>query len=188
MPKIVVFPRHAVLMFAVLAGFTILTAPVERAFSGAAPVTVTNPPTSPAITSSVDDPGRIPYQFLSTQNNCEGLCLVEVPSIPSGKRLVIQHVSVRGDPIQIPLLGRMVVSVFVSAGPGLSGLVGVSSFIPTIFDDTLAADQAMQLYADEVHHVTVEVQVAANGSFGLFVTVSGYLLDCKVNKCAPIAP
>src|SRR5262249_47232383 len=35
-------------------------------------VTVANPPTNPAHTSSVDDPGRIPYQFFKNQQPCSG--------------------------------------------------------------------------------------------------------------------
>src|SRR5262245_33852459 len=48
-------------------------------------------PTNPALTSSVDDPGRIPYQVF-TFIQCSGnICLQNLPAAPAGKRLVIQH-------------------------------------------------------------------------------------------------
>src|SRR5262245_16454059 len=49
---------------ATLVGFALLAAPVERAVAASTPVIVTNPATSPALTSSVGDPGRIAYQSI----------------------------------------------------------------------------------------------------------------------------
>jgi hypothetical protein len=42
---------------------------------GSTPVTVVNPATMPALTSSVDDPGRIPYQ--SARLRCHDIRLPE---------------------------------------------------------------------------------------------------------------
>ncbi len=50
--------------FAALVGFALLAAPVERAVGASTPVTVTTSATSPALTSSVDDPGRVVYQSI----------------------------------------------------------------------------------------------------------------------------
>ena len=71
-------PRRGAVVYAALAGFFVLAAPLERAVADrpSTPVTVTNPQvpvranslvsttvvnqsTSPALTSSVDDPGRV---------------------------------------------------------------------------------------------------------------------------------
>src|SRR5215831_4213416 len=49
---------------AALVGFALLAAPVERAVAASTPVTVTNPATSPALTSSVSDPGRVAHQSI----------------------------------------------------------------------------------------------------------------------------
>src|SRR5262249_40434525 len=54
-----------------------------------------NAPRAPALTSSVDDPGRIPYQFSPVSSSLcgqqAGVCSVILPDIPLGKRLVIQR-------------------------------------------------------------------------------------------------
>jgi hypothetical protein len=61
--------------FAALVGFALLAAPVERAVGASTPVTVTTSATSPALTSSVDDPGRVVYQSIQKARSCEQHCL-----------------------------------------------------------------------------------------------------------------
>jgi hypothetical protein len=67
--------------------------PVEAA--AATKVSVVNSAAHPALTSGIDDPGRILYQ--STDNpTCTGAnCTFNFGAIPTGHRLVIQHVSGR---------------------------------------------------------------------------------------------
>ncbi len=54
----------------------------------------------PAYTKNVDEPGRMPYQNTVnisgiTFGNCSNvLCAVAFPTVPTGKRLVVEHVSV----------------------------------------------------------------------------------------------
>jgi hypothetical protein len=105
----------------VLASFTMLMAPVERALAQrpSNPVTVGNPATSPALTSSVDDPGRIAYQSAVTIPGCAsnaGPCAAKFSAVPQNHRLVIQHVSG---------------SIAVSSNPG-SILVVLSQFVAGI--------------------------------------------------------
>jgi hypothetical protein len=103
--------HRAATAFAAFASLVLLAAPIERAFAGppSMPVTVTNPATSPvpttttnpatnpALTSSVDDPGRVAYA--STQSiptTCAGVSFcstINFPAVPTGHRLVVQHVS-----------------------------------------------------------------------------------------------
>src|SRR5437899_2414856 len=100
MPKTVPPARYLAAIFAALAGLAVLVAPIESTFAQKpstpvtvvnpeVPVTVVNPATSPALTSSVDDPGRIAYQ----SDVPTGSGFVLFPVVPPGHRLVIQHVS-----------------------------------------------------------------------------------------------
>jgi hypothetical protein len=60
------------------------------------PSTVVNPSTNPALTRSVDDPGRIAYQSVSPMVSCsvDNTCSVTFPTVPAGRRLVVQHFSI----------------------------------------------------------------------------------------------
>lgn len=147
-------------------------------------VTVTNPVTNPAKTSSVDDPGRIPYQFFANLQPCvHTTCQATTPAVPAGKRLVVQHVSAFG---ALTSPGNTV-EVVVSTPTAV-----LSTFAPPVFGTTnqgYAFDQPVLGFADAGQAVTVFV--STNGSFDQTASdfvVTGYLLDCTVNHCAPIAP
>jgi hypothetical protein len=120
MPNSGFVARRGAAGFAALVSFVLLAVPLERALADkpSTPVTVVNPTTSPvpatvvnpstspvptavvnpstnpALTSSVDDPGRIAYQSAS-MGSCGGAnqCSIGSPALPTGHRLVIQHVS-----------------------------------------------------------------------------------------------
>jgi hypothetical protein len=143
-------------------------------------VTVTNP----AKTSSVDDPGRNPYQFFKNLQPCvHSTCQATTPAVPDGKRLVVQHVSAFG---ALTSPGNTV-EVVVSTPTAV-----LSTFAPPVFGTTnqgFAFDQPVLGFADAGQ--TVTVFISTNGSFDQAASdfvVTGYLLDCKVNQCAPIAP
>src|SRR5215471_8089847 len=63
------------------------------------PVTVMNPSSAPALGSSVDEPGRVPYvsQVALQGQNCsqpQGTnCQFNFSTVPAGHRLVIQSMS-----------------------------------------------------------------------------------------------
>jgi hypothetical protein len=149
-------------------------------------VTVANPPTNPAHTSSVDDPGRIPYQFFKNLQPCSGtVCQVITPPVPQGKRLVVLHVSAFGSYRQSSFF-----QVVVSTNSAM-----LSTFAPQMLNSPsgtgtgFAFDQAMLGYADAGSAVTVLMSI--NGSFdntATSVTVTGYLLDCAMNQCAATTP
>jgi len=66
--------------------------------TGTPNVNVANPATAAVLSLSVNDPGRIPYQS-QIQNLCgksftTAFCSFDFPKVPSGHRLVIQHVYV----------------------------------------------------------------------------------------------
>ena len=149
-------------------------------------VTVANPPTNPAHTSSVDDPGRIPYQFFKNLQPCSGTaCQVTTPPVPQGKRLVVLRLSAFGSYRQSSFF-----QVVVSTNSAM-----LSTFAPQMLNTPsglgtgFAFDQAMLGYADAGSAVTVQMLI--NGSFdntATSVVVTGYLLDCAVNRCVAIAP
>lgn len=147
-------------------------------------VTVTNPASNPAKTSSVDDPGRIPYQFFKNLQPCvKTTCEATTPAVPTGKRLVVQHVSAFG---ALTSPGNTV-EVVVSTPTAV-----FSTFAPPVFGTTnqgFAFDQPVLGFADAGQ--TVNVFISTNGSFDQAASdfvVTGYLIDCTANSCAPIAP
>jgi hypothetical protein len=147
-------------------------------------VTVVNPATNPAKTSSVDDPGRNPYQFFKNLEACVNTtCQATTPPVPAGKRLVVQHVSAFG---ALTSPGNTV-EVVVSTETAV-----LSTFAPPVFGTTnqgFAFDQPVLGFADAGE--TVTVFISTNGSFNQAASdfvVTGYLIDCTVNPCAPIAP
>src|SRR5260370_11411853 len=57
------------------------------------PVKVVNTTSAPVLGSSINEPGRIPYQATITNNTCNGAsCVFETPIVPAGRRLVVQQV------------------------------------------------------------------------------------------------
>jgi hypothetical protein len=151
--------------------------------------TVVNPATSPALTSSVDDPGRIAYQTIQFQQNCLNQCNLRFPAVPSGHRLVIQHVS------GFMSMNGLPKSVTVSlAKDGVSNS-GTSTFFATVAGNSFspqsfisAFDQPTQYYIDAAGTPTIIANADNSSITNSQVTLTGYLLDCTVNTCTPIAP
>jgi hypothetical protein len=173
--KIPAAARRGAAVFAALAGFAMLAAPIHGAFGAQGATQVRN----------VDDPGRIAYQ--STQSGKAGAGFqFTFPAVPAGHRLVIQHISSRNVFFKTTIQEH--VFVLVSAGATVDD--SITFFAP--FSLALVAfDQAVQLYVDAGGSPSVTV-VADNGKtlpndFGSQLTLTGYLLDCTAAPCAPIA-
>jgi hypothetical protein len=138
--------------FAGIAGIALLSPRHSEAQSSsdaqlASPARVVNSVTGPALTSRIDEPGRIPYQA-TVRPNCAGgaNCFFNFATIPAGHRLVIQHVSgILSFNAPVPgFLG------FISTGGGATNTVGLApGFASTPF---AAFDQAVQVYIDAPHH------------------------------------
>jgi len=196
-PKTLPFAHCGVLLLA-LTSLALLGAPIDRALGDkpSTPVTVVNPDTSPipsqvvnpaaspALTSSVDDPGRVAYQSFNDQpSSCSGnLCQFVFPNVPDGHHLVIQHISgnfgFTGDPLLV------MVDVF-GGGAFSSFLAPVAHAGPAFFS---AFDQPALLYFDAGVTASMQVFVGSSSFLGVpLVELSGYLLDCTVSPCAPIA-
>lgn len=200
--------RTSLPCFAVLASLAVLATPVGRALGDdnrSTPVTVVNPATNPALTSSVDNPGRIPYQSTSETGSCSAggtgaVCEVSFPNtVPKGHRLVVQHVSAStfftdnpagiivklraGSPGTTPSLFMPGPDItFVAQATNIVGRFGGISF-GSFFDHSVL------FFLDEGGSPLVDIfwsNFSVNGSPGP-TTLIGYLLDCKAGPCAPIA-
>ena len=174
---------------AAIASLTAFASPVQFAL-GAPPVdqvNVVNPATMPALTSSVDDPGRIPYQKLVLNTGCVGqtICAFTWPQVPQGQRLVIQHISglltVSPDPgALLVFFGNVRNEVNVVSAVNIGG----SSFS--------ALHEQVLLYFDQGETPMVLAQALGSSTFNTSeeerVFLSGYMIDCTASPCAQIAP
>jgi hypothetical protein len=179
MPKVVQPVRHRGAIFAAVAGLVMLTVPPERAFAQrpSAPVKIENPASSPALTSSVDDPGRTAYQSYRQNNNCGGfICeIASFAQVPKGHRLVIQRISgLASSEVSSDLLFTL------SEGFGLAGFARF--FSPSSAGGFF--NEPVLLYLDAEAFPVVTVRGTAVQTMD--VTVTGYLLDCTISTCAPI--
>jgi hypothetical protein len=154
-----------------------------------ASVNVTNPATAPVLSLNVNDPGRNPWQSLVEVTGCAtamvGCGFTATPIVPTGHRLVIEHVSFNtlgsSATAALVLLDRAIISppathrvssFPANAPPGLGIVV---------------ADQPVLIFLNE--NEALNFDIAFNGSIGFIdVFVSGYLLDCTIAPCAAIAP
>jgi hypothetical protein len=80
---------------ALAASLTALAAPTDaaRAALPTSNVNVVNPAKDPALTRSVDEPGRIAYQSTAPCDLPGNTCNFIFPAVPKGHRLVLQHIS-----------------------------------------------------------------------------------------------
>jgi hypothetical protein len=166
-----------------LIGVGILLSPRRIEAQYSSPVRVLNTSAAPALTSKIDDPGRIPFLTLFS-NGCSGtLCSYNFPAVPAGHRLVIQHIS-----------GAL---IFNTAPTQLFGFVKSSgnsnqiqfSVIPPSGTVTVF-DQPVLYYVDGGQGAVIQFTSGAtnfNSAAGQNLTLVGYELDCNAAPCAAIA-
>jgi len=151
----------------------------------AALVEVANTAANPVIASNINDPGRVPYLsevFGTTRANCSyGECLLNFPVVPSGHRLVVQHVSM----ILQANTGAVPAQVFITNG------ASYMQFFATVQDksNSIVFDQPVLFYFDagEEPQVGTTSSVDTVTSFPVDATLAGYLLDCTSAPCSPVA-
>ena len=146
-------------------------------------VNVATSATKPLLNSSIDDPGRVPFQSsIENAGKCSGdSCLWLFGPIPAGHRLVVQHVSG---------------SINFNAPPGAAEVLlnnGTSTFFAPLNSAVLfsAFDQPVLAFFDGPQSIGVQILVFgggfATGPQTQDMTLTGYLLDCSAAPCAPIA-
>lgn len=193
-------------IFAALTSVAVVAAPIQKAVAQATsarpstPVIVVNPSTDPALTSSIDNPGRIAYQS-TAQASCDGhiACQFSFATVSQGKRLVVQHVSGFLSFNKTP----DVVGVFLGAttngiSPTLTPGTSPFFFSAPSFDNISLFDQRVLYYVDGGIPVDLIVYLPGSANVaGNFVppefsnpqsvTLTGYLLDCAASQCPAIA-
>ena len=160
---------------------------IEAQYSS--PVKVVNSTSAPALNRSVDNHGRISYWAEVTGNEpatvCSGaLCVFTFGPVPSGHRLVIEHVMG-----QLPPTGAVTDVVVELIDPAPVGYLDTYA----IFDapsTTGYFDMPTLAFIDSQRSVKVEAQM--NGGGTIFkslakIILTGYLLDCTAAPCAAIA-
>ena len=169
---------------ALAASLTAFAAPINaaRAATPTSNVIIVNPATEPALTRSVDDPGRIAYQITAACVLDTDACAFDFPAVPQNHRLVVQHVS--GD---VPFAAGDGKGARVTLDGGANG--ALSSFIaPPSFQGHLLFDQPVLQYIDAGSAPSVSALADIILDSNSKATISGYLLDCATTHCAAIAP
>jgi hypothetical protein len=170
-----------------------LAAPRRGEAQYATPVRVTNSSSAPAIGSSVDDPGRVPYvsQAALGSQSCQlNECVFNFPPIPAGRRLVVQQVS---GFIQLgagtSIAARVAMPLTSTSGQGEFTV----NAIPDQGNNLASFNQPYLAYVDGGQSPVVFV-ISINTLFSSIslnaseaVTLKGYLLDCTAAPCSPIA-
>jgi hypothetical protein len=169
---------------ALAVSMTVFVVPIDgaRANPPTSNVIVVNPATEPALTRSVDDPGRIAYQSRAECILDSNACSFDFPAAPKNHRLVVQHVS--GTLAFAAGGGR---GARVTLDGGANG--AFSSFIaPTPFLGDSLFDQPVLQYFDAGSTPILVAIADVTLASGSSATISGYLLDCAKTPCEPIAP
>jgi hypothetical protein len=142
----------------------------------AALVQVSNTATNPALTSRIDDPGRIPYQAQKFCNPCQDLTYGPVPA---NHRLVVEHISGQVDFKANPSESSLQVII-----PQVRTSVFFTPTNPKI--NSSLFDQPVHFYVEQ--NQSMSVQVAGDQAINAVqITLTGYLLDCNAAPCGAIA-
>jgi len=156
-----------------------LLAPRAAHAVAAALVQVVNTSSAPAVTSSIDTPGRIPYQATASVDPAcldTSSCTAVFPAVPPNHRLVVQQASGY-------LIGSTgTANYFLGPGPipGNNTIVVFSAGIP--FATPVLA------YFDAGQQPGIQAISNTPSFSGLgYFTLTGYMLDCSATSCAAIA-
>jgi hypothetical protein len=170
---------------ALAAALVNLFAPQSVHGAVAALVQVSNPATNPALTSRIDDPGRIPYQKnFSCQLPVGNGCTVVTGPVPANHRLVVEFVS--GNVSFSGLASFSQVNLMTAGGDLAAFFTPVASFC--CGSNGTEFNQPVRVYVDQNQSLSVRIvaDVNVNITYGELM-VSGYLLDCNAGPCATVA-
>jgi hypothetical protein len=139
---------------------------------------------TPVSVTSLDDPGRNPFQAFSGGGFVSGVATGGF-TVPTGKRLVIQYVSMQ---INLPPTDSLV-DISIGTQQGCCGLK--HRLVPFRLGTDAngvhyEVGQDLTLYAEGRVGVTFEVDDAkgiSSSAYEFFAFVSGYLIDCTVAPC-----
>jgi hypothetical protein len=152
-------------------------------------VQVANTVLNPALTSNVDNAGRIPYQStVDRSGECSPTgCSFSFPTVPAGHRVVVQHITAQLDFTGVPS------SITLQTKSQQTGIF-LSVFYPPLPQGGIPIvlfDKPQLYYVDSLQSVEVVVSVSGTkfgGAQPEQMTLTGYELDCSnATPCAPIA-
>lgn len=150
---------------------------IEAQYSS--PVRVLNTSSGPAITSTIDDPGRIPYQSSQTAI-CSGtnVCAFTFPAVPANHRLVVQRVTGYYPGISANAPARLL----LTSGTFATVRITPSNSFANLFDIAVLS------YFDAGQQPET-IATVESGTYGgtSTSTLIGYMLDCSAAPCAAIA-
>lgn len=138
--------------------------------------------TAPVLAVNVNDPGRTPFQSMHNVFTLIDLHTFGFvfPTVPSGHRLVVQHVS--GQMLFNAPTAASVTLTYLNDHTQLRGIFPVRN--------SQAFDHRVLVYYDEgenpLMYITVQDQSYTDLTKFVGVTMTGYLVDCSVAPCAAI--
>jgi hypothetical protein len=145
----------------------------------------------PVLFLNVNDPGRIPYQHLSTGGCFSVICGASGGGqVPNGQRLVIEHVSVNAVGTSSTTIAEMEVSALLqdgSHGPVITSFPATVSALGPQLGTLVVADQRVLMYLDQGQQPSFTIKVNNNLNGNYAVSFIGYLIDCTIAPCAAIA-
>lgn len=157
---------------------------IEAQYSS--PVKVMNSTAAPAVTSRMDDPGRIPYQSVNNSSQCanNNYCYFSFGPVPAGHRLVITQVA----GVNFFNQPSGTVSFDVSLlGPGSFQ----TGWLPAIHLSTISAyNYPVTVYVDAGQTFRFAAEVFGTtfvGNLDQQATITGYMLDCTAAPCSTTA-
>lgn len=151
-------------------------------------VSLANSAAKPLFFVNVGEPGRSPYQFNAlVPGGCSGTgtsCRFDTAAVPFGKRLVVEHITglvqFNGvpDSVQIEVSGESGATILQFS---LENLAVSNTF-----------ERAVLFYVDGGQSYAFSALGGIHSTFaGASIPqqfgASGYLIDCNVGPCAPIA-
>jgi len=162
--------------------------PIAQAAPSPSNVIVVNTTASPVPLRDVDNPARQPFQAEAVGGIADGASTtgdITLTTVPVGKRLVIEHVSVLGKMLAPQ---RLVLGGMGSGQPGgkvhwLDIKVQGSNADATL--DYFVASQLVRFYQDPgpVRCLAERDSTAGANPASVTFTISGYFVDCP--ECVP---
>lgn len=142
-------------------------------------VQLANTVASPVPVVDINDAGQ-PFQTgASVTQAGTNVSLINVATVPAGKRLVIEFISATG---QVPVgqhVELMEINTITDPFGGLTHQLLVHAQPPAVIGDSLfRANQQLRLYANAGSQVKALFRRSSSAGNGVFlVTISGYLVD-----------
>jgi hypothetical protein len=136
---------------------------------------------TPVLVTSADDPGREAFRFSDLDFGSEGFLASIGFTVPSGKRLVIQFVSMFAE---LPS-GQQLTDASIQVTPGPFSYFLVPTFTGTSgLTDTFAVSQDLTVYANAGDFVSLSARRNLTAdTFTLRGSASGYLINCNTAAC-----